>query len=277
MEPLAEKFLQQLSAGDAIDDRVAIVAAHPDDDIIMIGAQLPRLRQATVVQVTDGAPRDERDAWRAGLADRTEYARTRRQESESALALAGMPVDRLVSLGAVDQEAALHLVALSRRLGELLRNLHVTVIVTHAFEGGHPDHDAASFVAHAARAILARNGGRAGLVEAPCYHAGSAGLVLQRFANGGAETVIPLTCAQRALKRRMLDAHRSQAAVLAPFTLEAERFRGAPRYDLAAPPNDGRLYYETRDWNMTGARWRELAKSALRTLQQTTPDECWRE
>ena len=42
--------------------RVMIVVAHPDDETIGMGAQLNRFDDALLVQVTDGAPRDGRDA-----------------------------------------------------------------------------------------------------------------------------------------------------------------------------------------------------------------------
>src|ERR1051325_5216230 len=42
--------------------RLAIVAAHPDDETIGAGAYLARLSQAIFIHVTDGAPRDMRDA-----------------------------------------------------------------------------------------------------------------------------------------------------------------------------------------------------------------------
>jgi hypothetical protein len=51
--------------------------------------------------------------------------------------------------------------------------------------------------------------------------------------------------------------------MLRMFSVECEQFRPAPPYDFRALPNAGRLYYETRNWGMTGGRWLELAAAAL--------------
>ncbi len=37
-------------------------------------------------------------------------------------------------------------------------------------------------------------------------------------------------------------------------------------YDFTQLPNEGRLLYETQNWGMSGARWRELAATALAEL-----------
>ncbi|HJW77065.1 MAG TPA: PIG-L family deacetylase, partial [Beijerinckiaceae bacterium] len=80
------------------------------------------------------------------------------------------------------------------------------------------------------------------------------------------ETVLALGDRDRAVKRQMLAAHRTQAEMLALFGVEAERFRIAPAYDFAILPNDGHLHYERHDWGMTGARWIPLVEAASREL-----------
>src|SRR5690606_12952583 len=112
--------------------------------------------------------------------------------------------------------------------------------------------------------------GRAVLVvEMPFYRADGFGIALQSFAPvpGVQDIVVHLQPEQRALKRRMMSAHLTQAAILAPFEVVTEHFRVAPRYDFSELPNDGRLYYEQQDWGLTGAEWRALARSALAELK----------
>src|SRR3954466_10614255 len=68
--------------------KLLLVVAHPDDDILGAGALLARLPWTRIVYVTDGAPRDGRDARGHGFAGPEDYAAARRREALAALALA---------------------------------------------------------------------------------------------------------------------------------------------------------------------------------------------
>ncbi|MDQ4136111.1 MAG: PIG-L family deacetylase [Pseudomonadota bacterium] len=270
VEEKAEAFLRALAAGAAEpipSERTAIVLAHPDDETIGIGGQLGRLQDVTLVHVTDGAPRNGA-AQRHGFATADAYAAARRQELRAAMALAGIPDKALVSLGIADQEASLHMPAIARRVAALYRERRLELLVTHAFEGGHPDHDATALAVHAAAALLRRDGFEPALIEMPLYHLGSSGWTVQRFvaAAGPVETEIHLTDEQRRRKQAMLDAHGTQRDVLSMVATDAERFRPAPAYDFGALPNEGRLLYEGYGWGMTGPRWQALAAAALQEL-----------
>jgi hypothetical protein len=71
---------------------------------------------------------------------------------------------------------------------------------------------------------------------------------------------------QRAQKRRLLSAHRSQFAALRNVPVGRERLRRAPRYDFSRPPHEGLLYYETAEAGISGAEWRHAASLALERL-----------
>jgi LmbE family N-acetylglucosaminyl deacetylase len=252
MEP--ERFIDWLAGRAVRPPRVAVIVAHPDDEVIGAGSQLRRLRDAWFVHVTDGAPRDGRDAAANGL-DVAGYARVRRREARRALALVGVGAERIVDLAVPDQQTALHLVPIALRLGSFLREHAVEVVLTHPYEGGHPDHDAIAF----AVSVAARVAGT-GVVEHTSYHGGPQGLVAGQFLGGRADLALE---ADRDLRRRLFACHRTQAAALVPFLdLDVERFRVAPRYDFARPPHDGPLHYEAFDWGITGARFRALATAA---------------
>jgi len=250
---------------------VLLVAAHPDDEVIGAGAHLAFWRDVSVAHVTDGAPRNHLYTPDATFPDRAAYAAVRRKEAQDALAIAGIAADHIVDLAFVDQEAAFHLHEIAERIAALIAAIRPAVIVTHAYEGGHPDHDSTCFAVHAARQIVARAGvNPPGLIEMTAYFRYARQFITSAFLPSG-ETlvVIELDGAARARKRRMLLCHKSQGDLVGAFPVERECFRLAPDYDFRQPPHSGRLFYEQHDFGLDGARWRELAAAALRSLSDT--------
>lgn len=245
-----------------------VVAAHPDDEVIGAGIRLGHVRPVTILHVTDGSPRDARDASAVGCAGRAAYARVRRRELRAAVGCAGISPASLRTLNVVDGEAALSLPALSTTLAELLWTLGPEVVVTHPYEGGHPDHDAAAFAVHHACELL-RAAGTAPpvVVEMTSYHAAGGALRAGAFLPGPDEgECVPLIEADAARKRRMLDCFVTQRRTLTPFAVAAERFRVAPRYDFTRPPHHGDLYYERFRWGPTPGEWTRLAERARQRL-----------
>ena len=238
------------------DERLLVLVAHPDDEVIAVGGQLRDWRGFHIGFATDGAPADPRFARRAGCQTRGAYRRVRLEESERALATARVPPCRVTRLGYEDLELAQTLPAVVRAVERLVDAVRPTAVLTHAYEGGHPDHDALALAV--ARASLPKGLPR---LEFAGYHAGPHGLVTGRFLpegpRGGARRLTP---AEEARKRTLLDCFASQRDTLSSFPRDVERFRRAPDYDFAARPHDGPLWYEQLGWGLDWAAWRDATR-----------------
>lgn len=251
--------------------RTMVVAAHPDDETVGAGSRLPWLAQARFAYLTDGAPRSGDDARRHGLSV-AGYAQARRRELQEALALCGIGPGQVLHLGYPDQRGARHAAEAARRLAQLFAQHGVESVLTHPYEGGHPDHDAAALAVHAAAALMRRAGQRSpDIVEMACYHRGADGLRSGAFLPDAAAdaraVVVELDAREQQRKRALVHCFRTQRETLRVFPLAVERFRPAPCYDFLRPPHPGRLHYEDHPWGMTGERFRGLVAEAFAQLR----------
>lgn len=259
----ASELLERFVGGTGF--RTIIVAAHPDDETLWIGNFLADRRYVSFVHLTDGAPRDPYFARMARCKTREEYARLRNEELRSALRVLGLADARRHSLAACDQEAALELTRLTRALSVELDAHGTEVLLTHAYEGGHPDHDAAAFVA---RAAIARARSKPVLLEFSGYHASdSTEDLMTGFLPGEAPVVTrALSLHEIQRKRLALACFESQREVLSRFPIETESLRVGGRLDFSAPPHRGRLHYETHGWPLSAQIFREAVRTAARSL-----------
>ncbi|HEX3852854.1 MAG TPA: PIG-L family deacetylase, partial [Polyangiaceae bacterium] len=118
-----------------------IFAAHPDDDVVGLGARLLTHGDRTAVAyLSDGAPLNPCFFREAGFQSRTEYAVARSREARAALGLVGIPDHRIIELGLPDQSLSYDLLDLTRRVISVVVELQPEIVLTHPYEGGHPDH-----------------------------------------------------------------------------------------------------------------------------------------
>jgi LmbE family N-acetylglucosaminyl deacetylase len=225
--------------------KTLVVVAHPGDETLACGALLPRLADVAVLHVTDGAPRDCADARRAGFTHWADYARARRREVERAAKVAGLPMPSLKSLGIPDQTAALRLAQLTCAMLGFIAG--TDLVLTHAFEGAHPDQDAIAFAVGAARARMR----------------GKGPVILEMPNCGGTAdgpSRLMLTDEERARKGEMLAAYETQRDGLAKFGVRDEFYRVAPDYDFTQPLDGAR--YDSTSWGLIGGQFAELARAA---------------
>lgn len=250
--------------------QVAAVCTHPDDETRCMGSRFAPLGEnVSLIYTTDGSPFDLTDAKNAGYPTREAYSAARRKELHAALTAGGALPGLIRFLNYPDQQASFNLVEMTRDLVAAFDELRPDIVITHPFEGGHPDHDATAFAVHSACHILRQDRGWAPvIIEFSCYHNNNGALEAGTFlpAENAPVSTIFLSPEQQQRKREMLDKFTTQKGAVECFGTETEAFRPAPRYNFGQPPHDGQLYYDLFDWGMTRDRWTKLARGAAQKL-----------
>ena len=263
---LISKVLDDLVLANPVDIPTVVVIAHPDDEVLAMGGRLAKFTHLTLLQLTDGAPRDARDAVQLGFPDWNEYLAEREREARRALAVLGLRCRR-IRLNAPDQDSIFSVRELASEVLDELRDARL--VFTHPYEAGHPDHDTAALIVQSACARIAASGRAApARIEFTSYHHRDGQLVTGRFwpELSCPETMVTLDDDAHTRKCRALAQYRSQAHVISTFCTGIESYRAAPLYDFsrAAPP--GIAQYDLFGWSITAARWRETAASLQHLL-----------
>ena len=243
--------------------RSLIVAAHPDDEVIGLGGHLSRFR-GLIIHVTDGAPENDT----AGFTTKKEYADARRRELFAAVELSGISRDRCVTFDISDQKAMFFLKDLTLRIATLVEDWKPSIIFTHPYEGGHPDHDSCAFAVNSAMKLLRkRRADKSMVMEFTSYHRGPSGMETGFLPNSISPVhIFHLSEEQVALKRRMAECFVTQEHMIRRFPTDVEQVREAPDYDFSQPPQSGTLLYESFNWGICGSQWRTLAGEAKQSL-----------
>ena len=220
--------------------RALCIFAHPDDETLAIGGLLQDLPPSDIVIVTDGAP-----PW----ADEPHHLiKLRRREAHDALESCGMP-HRLRWIGLRDQCVANQFSELVARLAFLIEPRQT--LLTHALEGGHPDHDAVCLAVHAA-ARLCRHSGP--VFECPLYHSEHGALAFLQ------SDVVDHRLAeeQSRIKRAMVACYRSQRDFISGFPIANETYRPVNLRDQSTIPDQLPAYPDAIPSAMTPALWTSL-------------------
>jgi LmbE family N-acetylglucosaminyl deacetylase len=128
--------------------RVAVLAPHPDDEVLGCSSVLLEHDAVVVVHGTDGVPLEVSGS----AADELRAARDR--EAHDACHVLGAHVERFVTLDAHDQELWTSTAAVASSLVDLLRTLPCEEVYAPAFQSGHPDHDGLYVATQLARSAL---------------------------------------------------------------------------------------------------------------------------
>lgn len=229
-----------------------LLVAHSDDEVLGCSVAMRCLPQLRLAHATDGSAGDQT------------MATERLRESMTALRELGLRPS-MAPCGLPDGSLVEHTAALAAALAAWLPD--TALLITHAFEGGHPDHDACALAAQIACAKEAERSGRqVARIEFAIYARGNGAIRTNAFAPDAqpAPTVLTLTTEEQMRKRRALGAFASRRHVVDRFPLRAEALRPAPDHDFPAIRNADELLFAFRNPDREPA-WRRSAAKALTT------------
>lgn len=197
------------------DDRVLLIAPHPDDETLAAGGLLQRAiavgARLRVVFVTDGennpwAQRATERRWRIGPGDRERWGARRRLEALAALACLGVGEHHVEFLGFSDQGITRSLLSceddLTQALAREMERFRPTLLVGPAFEDLHPDHSALSVALGLARRWVGSGVATFRELHFVVHHHGPVPRI--------ADSVVSLSPAEIERKRQAIRCHASQ-------------------------------------------------------------------
>jgi LmbE family N-acetylglucosaminyl deacetylase len=265
-EPLLPDYLT--APGDETGRRtVMFIFAHFDDDSTISGTINMYLRSGWDVEVV----------WLTSAGTGGYFWGTveeRRAEMEVAADKMGLSQAQRHVLGISDRGCVEHLPEIIDRVTELTNQYQPSVVVTLAYEGGHPDHDSTSVAGYVAQR---RTNFKFVCFEVPTYNASGPRLMPYRF-NGfikayGPAKYVPLDDRAWQVRQDVRLAYKSQWFLMRPEAVledwrrmrgQGEPIRETPDYNYLEPPHPGRLYYQSFiavDPETPFSSWQDAVKS----------------
>jgi LmbE family N-acetylglucosaminyl deacetylase len=223
--------------------RILLLAAHPDDEVVGCCAAIGRARtqgaSIGILFLTTGIPAREH-LWPWERSRYSDYIERRRVETRQSCAQLGAEI---AAFSDVPSRELVKNVTQTRKL--VLEHLGATnsaVTWVPAYEGGHPDHDIASFIGTTLRA-------EAEVWEYSEYNFFAGETHSNEFlAPNGAELKLWLSPEERLAKTNGLAIYASERRNLNYVRTEQEVFRPLAEYDYAKPPHPGTLFYRRYAW-----------------------------
>lgn len=246
----AAAMLAAITARQPTDAPALLLVAHADDEVLGCSVAIRQLRQLRLVHATDGSGGDE-----AAAAERL-------REAMAAMKALGVRPS-MAPCGLPDGSLIEHVRELADALAAWLPE--TALLITHAYEGGHPDHDACSLAAQLACAREAeRSGRRVARLEFAIYARGHGKIRTNAFPADAAPAaaVLGLSAEEKMRKQRALAAFVSQRHVVERFPLDTEALRPAPEHDFARARETDDLLFAFRNPEREPA-WRQAALAAL--------------
>lgn len=242
-----------------------IFAAHPDDEIIGIASCLTRFAKILVVYITDGVPRDISFTQYAGFTTQDEYCRARYTETICALEKVNFHKENALWLHYFDQEVHTRIIDLMEEVKKIIIDYEPRIVITHPYEGGHPDHDTVALCVSVISKRINRIQPSFSHLEFTSYNNYLGIPNFQTFIpyRYYPEITMNLTDEEQLIKNQQLNCHKSQAKMLQNFHTKFEKMRFAPDYNFYNPPHSGTLFYETLGWNITKEQWRKVIFNQL--------------
>jgi LmbE family N-acetylglucosaminyl deacetylase len=224
-------------------ERVLLLVPHPDDEVVgcaaAIGRAVAQGGRVFAFYLTNGVPaRDVLWPWdRAG-----HPARVARRWREAGRAAARLGLEEAGRQDIPTRTLKSHLTRTRETLERLLDTVRPDIVWAPAYEGGHQDHDVASFLASLVQP-------RVPVWEFSEYnYAGRCVRSHAFFAATGGEQTLVLQPDEAATKGALLALYASERGNLRHIATEREAFRPLPAYDYARPPHEGPLFYQRFQW-----------------------------
>jgi N-acetylglucosamine malate deacetylase 1 len=223
--------------------RILLLAPHPDDEVAGCCAAIGRARaqgaSVSVVFLTTGVPARER-LWPWNRASHRARVERRRAEARAVCAKLGSEIASLSDVPS--RELKNHMRATRDLISGQLEVFPADTLWVPAYEGGHPDHDVANFIA----STLA---GSPAVWEYSEYNFfGGRVRSNEFFGRTGYEMELRLSKEERETKRALLAMYVSERRNLDYLRTEREEFRPLRAYDYSRPPHSGTLFYRRFAW-----------------------------